>query len=122
MTESSLTAKIRELEELLLSPSVRRSSGDLDSLLSDDFLEFGSSGSVWAKEQVLKRLPSESARQPYSISEFQVEPLGDGFALATYRLDMNDASGKESRSLRSSVWASHLGGWKLLFHQGTSIP
>lgn len=42
----------RQLEESLLQPEVR-SSGDASSqLLEDDFIEFGSSGAVYNKQQI----------------------------------------------------------------------
>ncbi|MET1013635.1 MAG: hypothetical protein ABWX61_03880 [Paenisporosarcina sp.] len=45
-TSSSLEAHIRELEEKLLQPDIRTSEIELDELLSNEFLEFTSSGKV----------------------------------------------------------------------------
>jgi hypothetical protein len=45
--------EIRALEQSLLTPTVRSSAEELDRVLSDDFLEFGSSGRAYTKEQVI---------------------------------------------------------------------
>ena len=119
MTDATLTPQILALEERLLSPDVRQSADELAHLLSDDFLEYGSSGTVWDKGRVLEELPELSQLKSFAISDFRVEALEEHFALATYRLVVSDSTGEERRSLRSSVWRHEPGGWRLLFHQGT---
>jgi hypothetical protein len=106
---------IQELEERLLSPAVRRSPEALDSLISDDFLEFGSSGRIWSKADVLNGLAPIGE---FSLSDIHVTELGTGYALITYQLAViND--GNRTTSLRSSIWRLEDQGWRVLFHQGT---
>jgi hypothetical protein len=106
---------IQELEERLLSPAVRRSPEALDSLISDDFLEFGSSGRIWSKADVLNVLAPIGE---FSLSDIHVTELGTGYTLITYQLAViND--GNRTTSLRSSIWRLEDQGWRVLFHQGT---
>jgi hypothetical protein len=51
----------RKLEERLLRPDVRSSAEQLDKLLADEFIEFGSSGRVFNKEQIIGTLAYEQA-------------------------------------------------------------
>ncbi len=51
--------EIRALEERLLTREARADREQLDSLIADDFFEFGSSGRVWDKAAVLRELPAE---------------------------------------------------------------
>ena len=105
------------LESQLLDSSVRTDSELLASILSDDFVEFGSSGRVYTKEMLIEMMTGE-AQAPVLMRDFSVRKLGDTTALVTYRTV--GQSGQEAR--RSSVWSNTKGGWKMVFHQGTRIP
>jgi len=59
--EAQDTAMFRKLEERLLRPDVRSSAEQLDKLLADEFIEFGSSGRVFNKEQIIGTLAYEQA-------------------------------------------------------------
>ncbi|MEJ7607687.1 MAG: nuclear transport factor 2 family protein [Bryobacteraceae bacterium] len=52
------------LEALLLQPSVRSDIQELSRLLSDDFVEFGSSGRVFDKQQVIALLQAQEDGTP----------------------------------------------------------
>lgn len=87
----------------------------LDSLIADDFLEFGSSGRICSKADVLNGLDPIGE---FSLSDIHVTELGTGYALITYQLALiND--GNRTTSLRSSIWRLENQGWRMLFHQGT---
>ncbi len=58
--EEDLQKTIYDLETSLLKPEIRSSIKDLDSLLADDFMEFGSSGKVYDKKNILERLPGDT--------------------------------------------------------------
>jgi hypothetical protein len=47
-----LQDEILQLEEQLVAPAVRASADALDRLVSDEFVEFGSSGRVYTKHDV----------------------------------------------------------------------
>ena len=57
--ESEHADHLRTLEERLLQPDVRRSAQAVASLLADEFVEFGSSGRVFDKTQIITALRDE---------------------------------------------------------------
>ena len=72
----NIKEKLQQLELSLLSPKVRTSYKQLDMLLDDDFLEYGSSGKEYTKSMVLERLPS-SASLVYTLSNFSIYKLSE---------------------------------------------
>ncbi|MDZ8068599.1 MAG: DUF4440 domain-containing protein [Nostoc sp. DedQUE08] len=113
----------RELEERLLQPDVRKSATDIMDLLADEFIEFGSSGRVFNKQQIIESLQNESI-QPLTqrlITEFKTLVLVTGVVLVTYRI-VRHISGKQPvHSLRSSIWKLNNDRWKMIFHQDTLV-
>ena len=108
-----LEKDLLELEVRLLQPDIRHSRESLSLLLAEEFREFGSSGRVYTRSEIIDALASETTA-PFSISDFLAVPLSAGAALVTYR-----ASRPGSSSLRSSVWVRRDDRWQILFHQGT---
>ncbi len=116
-------AHLQTCEESLLDPAVRRDSEQLADLLSDDFVEFGSSGRVWSREQIIELLATEDYRPP-TVENFACAWLGDGVVLATYRTvrtksDSGSVQTRKSAVLRSSIWVKEGDIWRIRFHQGT---
>jgi len=111
-----------ELEQRLHSPEIRASPDEVARLLADEFFEFGASGTVWSRQQVIDGLPQEP-RQPareLGSSDFSVHWLDEGVAFVTYRGTRRIPSeGKEFHFLRSSIWKLIDGHWRMVFHQGT---
>jgi hypothetical protein len=118
-----LTHCIRDLEESLLDPRIRRSREALHELLADEFLEFGSSGRRYTKAEIVEALVAETAVAPrFTLSDFSLLVIAPGAALATYRAEARGANQPEPQhSLRSSIWTFRSGRWQLVFHQGTGI-
>ncbi len=117
--EKSLIEHLRQLEERLTQPDIRRSAQELDQLLADDFREFGGSGRSFDKPQIIAALKTQP---PCSIwlEEFQATGLAPDVVLVTYRGNCRFAnSEKISSSLRSSIWRHLNGRWQVVFHQGT---
>lgn len=110
--------QIKILEEKLLTPAVRKSPEDLELLLADDFIEFGSSGTLYNKARVISVLGDEAPHE-ISIENFQAVNLSPDTVLATY-ISVKDGN-KNSKALRSSIWKLIDGKWQILFHQGTPI-
>ena len=52
--------EFQALELKLLTPSTRRDVNVLNRLLADDFIEFGASGNIYTKQDVLCSLPAEA--------------------------------------------------------------
>jgi hypothetical protein len=122
--DSALLATLRELEERLLTPEVRGSRDAVDALLADDFVEFGSSGTVYDKASMLAALQEEkadSARIERRSSDWSVRALPPDAALLTYRVERRELpEGRWSASLRSSIWRRTGSQWRMAFHQGTA--
>jgi hypothetical protein len=117
--EILLTTHLRQLEERLLQPDVRRSAQDVADLLADEFIEFGSSGRVFDKQQMIAALKHEPTLQR-TVMEFNTPTLAPGVVWATYRIVRHGASGEPPmHSLRSSIWTCIEGRWHMMFHQGT---
>jgi len=105
---------IRQLEEQLLRPEVRASADRVAVLLADGFVEFGTSGRIYNKGQIVDLLQREQGRldQSSTISEFSARRLAADVLLVTYRI-------VESRTIRSSIWKLTSGRWQMEFHQST---
>ena len=113
----SVADELSELEKSLLDPMIRTDVERVSLLLATGFKEFGKSGKVYSKEQIIALLSTEECFTAISIKDFRLELETESVALVTYR------SVREGESaLRSSVWVRQGSGWQMLFHQGTSLP
>ena len=110
--------ELRRLEQLLLEPDVRASTARVAEFLADEFVEFGSSGTVYSKESILETLVGEEPAER-TLSDFLAHELSPGVVLVTYRSERRKPSGDVSAFVRSSVWKRINGRWLMVFHQGT---
>jgi hypothetical protein len=86
---------IRVLEEQLLQPEVRTSSERLAALLADEFIEIGSSGRVYNKQQIIDLLCHEGGQgSPPTLRDFSARRLAAEVILVTYNII-------ESQTIRS---------------------
>ena len=116
---------LRYLEEQLLEPAVRTSADRVGYLLADDFIEFGSSGRVFNKRQIIEALQQEAGDSAPRVllADFTVRQLASDAMLVTYRATSEDRDEDRGGSrLRSSVWKLIDGRWQMVFHQGTPSP
>src|SRR6478752_167693 len=101
-------ALLRRLEEQLLKPEIRHLPDQVGDMLSDDFVEFGSSGGVFNKQQVIEALQQESPADPtirLSLVDFIARRLASDVILVTYRTIQEGGPGTRQESrLRSSIW------------------
>ncbi|MBC2691069.1 DUF4440 domain-containing protein [Pseudomonas kielensis] len=111
-----LSQTLLQLEQRLLSQAVRRDADEISRLIADDFREFGASGGIWTKADLIEQLPQQAFVQR-TISQFTVKPLSEHTALVTYHCHNTQAD-----SLRSSIWRKQGERWQMVFHQGTRIP
>ena len=113
---------LRRSEEVLLDPAVRSDRTRVGELLADDFVEFGSSGRIWTRDEILDQLAGETPA-PIHMADFECSLLAEDVALVTYRASRTDnRTGIQFSSLRCSIWTKKPGGWRLRFHQGTRTP
>jgi len=113
----ALEQHLRELEESLLQPEVRKSR-TLAELLDDDFIEFGSSGRIYTKSDLAATLQRESPSKQ-TASDFKLTKLSPDAALLTYRIYLH--RDPPVSTLRSSIWRRTDGIWRMMFHQATII-
>ena len=91
----------------------------LVELLADDFIEFGSSGRVYTKDDLVAVLQDESP-VVQTTSDFRMLTLAPDVALLLYRISRHSEPVVDS--LRSSLWRRSNGKWQMVFHQGTITP
>lgn len=115
----SLGDTLRELEASLLTSEVRKDRARVEHLLAEEFREFGSSGKVYTKADIVQFLQEEAAT-PLAMKEFACQPVSDGVALVTYRSERSGPD-KTIEAMRSSLWVWRDQRWQMLFHQGTRL-
>jgi hypothetical protein len=117
--EEALSEHLRSLEERLTNPEIRKSPAELAKLLADDFREFGGSGRIFDKRQIIDALKTQAPVQLW-LDEFQTMPLAPEIVLVTYRGNCRfPDTDRILHSLRSSVWRYRDSRWEVVFHQGT---
>jgi hypothetical protein len=130
MDRGSLSNHLEGLENFLFDPVSRRDMSAVSNLLSDEFREFGSSGRIYTKFDILAELSTE---QPViiTLTDFACELAAPTVALVTYRSLSSHDNRPQTQALRSSVWvlrpaelrytkeAERESRWQMLFHQGT---
>lgn len=118
---NELTRQFYDLETTLLKPEVRASHEKLDELLADDFMEFGSSGSIYRKSNTLENLATNTDKVVYEVSDFEAKELSENLVLTTCKTKRTINDVDIVVSLRSSIWKKTDGNWQMFFHQGTPI-
>jgi hypothetical protein len=106
---------LEQLEESLWRTQTRFDRDHMETLLSEHFREFGRSGRVYNRAEILKLEP---APIDATLHDLTVRPLAPNVALITYISELRRDSTTE-RSNRSSIWTRHENHWQLEFHQGT---
>ena len=118
---SEIEQTLLHLEHELLRPDTRKSSARLNELIADDFLEIGSSGKRYSKQDAISSLQS-LPESKYSLNDFTVKEISPVFVFTIYRVETVELkSGTKRVSLRSSLWKNINGKWQILFHQGTPV-
>jgi hypothetical protein len=108
-----------ELEKELHTSEVRSNAERISQLLSLSFFEFGSSGKVWTREDILSNLPSEDGLTKIESSHYKATPLTQDVVLITYISTRIRSGQQQASSLRSSIWRKNNDFWQMEFHQGT---
>ena len=109
-----------ELDRRLLDPAVRSDPAEAGKLLAEDFREFGASGRIWSRAEMLAELGAESPGR-LEAGDFEVTLLTPELALVTYRSTRFTGAEPPRQALRSSLWRLEAGHWRIFFHQGTLI-
>lgn len=121
MNTEELRSEIFELEFTLQKPVNRQSSAKLEELLADQFVEFAADGKRYDKKEIISSLAEEEGQTNFEMTDFRVMELSDSVVLATYNATKITSGKEEGESLRSSIWEKKESGWRMIFHQGTTI-
>jgi hypothetical protein len=92
----------------------------MDRILAEDFVEFGASGCLYSREEVLGPTSGALDEAP-GLLLFSAKLIAPGVGLVTYVSAQRLADGTVRSARRSSLWRHEDKGWKLVFHQGTLI-
>lgn len=84
---------------MLINPKIRKSRGDLEKILAENFIEFSSSGMIFNKTEIIQTLIGETDTT-YKIQDFKTQQLSERTVLVTYIAIKNE----NIYSLRSSIW------------------
>jgi hypothetical protein len=116
MMDDAFVQRLVALERRLLDPTTRRDPGAVTALLANSFVEFGSSGRVYTKSEIVAELSAET-QQEVEAFDFATRELAPGVVQVTYGSRRNG-----DETLRSSIWLNGDKGWQIVFHQGTKVP
>jgi hypothetical protein len=110
-----------ELEQRLAQVGRKLSAEDASSLIADDFVEFGASGKIWSKADIIAAM-SQWTPIERTVENFSVRELSASVCLVTYKVVGVTKDRRASPfSLRSSIWRYTGGRWQIIFHQGTNV-
>jgi hypothetical protein len=110
-------AELTRLEEAMWTAATRLDAVFQQQRFASDFFEFGRSGRIYAREQVILAGGGEiNARLP--LDGLQIRRLDDSTAQVTYNSHV-EHDGIVEHARRSSIWTRTDRGWVMRFHQGT---
>ncbi|MEM6402804.1 MAG: DUF4440 domain-containing protein [Cyanobacteria bacterium P01_D01_bin.116] len=108
-------------ENQLLLPEIRHSTTKLKELLSENFIEIGSSGKKFRLKEVLENLSKEKDWSA-KISNIEFRMINEDVAQLFYNCVIyHNLDDKGSYSIRNLIWTNESDTWKMIFHQGTKI-
>ena len=108
--------KLRELEESLWRAETRFDPGYLNRILSPDFSEFGRSGRIYRREEIMA-MSTQDIRA--TLRDLNVQLIDSNVALVTYISEVQYEQTEIAN--RSSLWTRTDGRWQIRFHQGTPV-
>jgi len=117
--KSKLEVLLLKYEKDLLDPDFCKDINNLNSCIAEDFMEYGQSGTVYRRDEMISFLLLPTRDRSVSIHDFTIKCLSKHVAAAHYTAIRKGE--KTLSSLRTSIWIKEDDRWKLYFHQGTEI-
>jgi hypothetical protein len=108
---------LQRLEEELWREETRFDIHYMEQVLAEDFFEFGRSGRVYNRDEILAA-PRQTLDAVLPLPDYDVRLLAEDVALATYNSAIT-YDGVLEKGRRSSIWSRTSTGWAIRFHQGT---
>lgn len=110
---------LRLLEESLWRSETRFDDALMDQTFADDFCEFGRSGRIYQRQDMLLGQDNVSKIEAtLPLRDFRMRALSDDIVQVMYVSEVRYGSKIETGN-RSSIWRREKQGWRLCFHQGT---
>ena len=114
-------------EPIFHHPEFGRTRQDFENMMDIDFWEVGASGRRYSREYVLTELEKRYSDVKYQgihsppentwqTKDFYCRKIADDNYLLTYTLIQEDRITR-----RSTLWRRTNNGWKILYHQGTTV-
>ena len=114
-------------EPLFHRPEFGRTRRDFEEMTDPDFWEVGASGCRYSREFVLEDTSKRYENPEYSgihsppentweTKDFRCLEIAEGNYLLAYTLVQG-----ERVTRRSTIWRRTSTGWKILYHQGTTV-
>jgi hypothetical protein len=118
LSESDLTT-LHRLEKELWIAATRYDPTYMNVVFAPDFFEFGRSGRVWSRQELLLK-EGRAIVAVHPLPNFVARSLTWDVAQVTYESHVT-YDGTVEYARRSSIWsrADTAVGWRLRFHQGT---
>lgn len=111
--------ELKLLEESLWRAETRFNDAYMDGIFADDFCEFGRSGRIYQRQEMLpSKGNGEEIDATLPLRGFRVRALSDDIVQVMYISEVRYGQQVETGN-RSSIWRRDENGWKLCFHQGT---
>lgn len=111
---------IQQLELKLLHHDWTKNPKSIDELLSLDFEEIDTNGTVHCRDDVIQWLLQKDKIRRWSLLNFRIKLLTDDCVLAIYNTcNENDAIQANYKSIRTSIWQLQNNQWKMIFHQAS---
>lgn len=124
MTIRVLQEYIRVLEDRLLHGDHSVHPEGLQALLGDKFREINPDGRVVSRDDVITWLLEKDPSYRWEFSDFEIQELGPGLVLASYRAKQVVPKKRGSKGARHcSLWHKQAGRetWQMAYHQSTRV-
>lgn len=108
------------LETSLWRAETRFDRAHLERVFADDMMEFGRSGRLWSRAELIEAAPHALDVQ-LPLPQLRVRLLADDLAQVTYVSVVRRADAGEDIANRSSLWRREAKGWRMCFSQGTPV-
>ena len=114
---TQLESDILQYEEDFFSAEFCNSIDNIENRLCLDFYEYGKSGEIHRRDDIINFLLNMKKNRDIGIHNFSVTVLNENVLIAHY---VSHEKVTNQYALRTSIWMKEEELWRMFFHQGTS--